>query len=407
MPSPSNDPEIQAKVPSPPVSIVGDCVTSSPSPTIASVGKHEVNLRELEHETASFDDHCQGILKKVLSHSNCNYMKFYDVSRLQFDTLSRFITSRECFFGRPRLSYLSSQSVIMVEWPSALHEAPINAFHSILNQQITSLPYPRHALSILVNQNAAMKSPNSDAEYIPDTSLSFFSKVGPRLHKYQLILEVAFTQSLTDVLQKVKDIIELFPEVVVVLVIDISESPYRSPKSGGVAWETFRNYGGSIDFDTFLVAGNGSDASSVGHPVDRLSGPKIDIDVMEGAHYAHGSTSGNTDMDRVEALLNQGFNLIKDSLVAFSRELASSSGISVDLAALQNHVVSFPLSWNFFLDEFKAAAELTAHERYFGWYYRMFRGTKRQTEEEEYLPDEGSSSSDFTPTTCSDGPGPM
>ncbi|KAN0086076.1 hypothetical protein V8E55_007210 [Tylopilus felleus] len=271
--------------------------------------------------------------------------------------------------------------IMIVEWTTAVHEAPINAFRSILSKQISTISYSRNVLSILVNQNAAMKSHNSNSQYIPDTSLSFFSKVWPCLHKYQLILEVVFMQSLTNVLQKVKGIIELFPKITVVLVINISESCHILPESGNVVWANFRNYGSSIDFDTFLAAGDGSDAS-VGHPVtsgghtwcfiewinyhiwvkDGLSGPKINIDVMEGVHYACSSITGDVGMDWIEALLNQGFNLIRDSLIAFSQELSSSPGVSVDLSTLQNHNISFTSLWNFFLDEFKDAAELTGYE---------------------------------------------
>jgi len=358
--------------------------------------------------------------------------------RSQFDTLSDCISRHESLFERPRLSFF--QGIIIMEWPTPVHEAPVIALAKLLIRQTDAIPFPSVAVDILVHHNSPMKALETENEYIPDTSLSFLSKVRPRLHNYQLILEVAFTQTLEDVLKKVKNTLESFPEILVVLILDISERQCPRPKSGDAAWEFFRNHGGTMTLDAFL-AGNGTEGS-VGNPVrsgghdwccienvdyhvwvrDGLSGPKINIDITDGAHYAHGSLPSKMGMDHIETLLGQGFDLIKDSLIAFCQELVNTSHISVDFDALRNHVVSFPPSWCFFEDEFKGAVECTAHERYTTWYNKVFRGTKCCIEEEEYVPEEDTtggpssappagpgptqSTSESAPATSTTSPGP-
>ncbi|KIJ19091.1 hypothetical protein PAXINDRAFT_153664 [Paxillus involutus ATCC 200175] len=313
------------------------------------------------------------------------------------------------------------QGIIMMEWPTPVHKAPVTALTEFLIQQTSTIPFPHTVLAILVHQNSPMKALETEDGYTPDTSLSFFSKVWSHLHNYQLILEVTFTQTQEDIFKKVKNILKSFPEILVVLVLAISEHQCPHPMSGGAAWEFFRNHRGTMTLDTFLTGDRPE--GSVGNPVrsgghdwccignvdyhvwvrDGLSGPKINLDVTDGAHYVHGSLPSKTGMDHVETLLGQGFDLIKDSLIAFCQERVNTSHILVDFDALCNHVVLILPLWCFFEDEFKGAVERTTHEWYTTWYTKVFRGTKRPIEEEEHVPEEDTAGSSSTPPA---GPGP-
>ncbi|KIJ06998.1 hypothetical protein PAXINDRAFT_19800 [Paxillus involutus ATCC 200175] len=346
----------------------------------------------------TLDARCKQILQQALSRSDYSFMKFEGVVRSQFDTLYNYISRHESLFGRLRLSFF--QGIIMMEWPTPVHEAPVTALTEFLIRQTSTIPFPRAALAILVHQNSPMKALETEDEYTPDTSLSFFSK---------------------DVFKKVKNILESFPEILVVLVLTISEHQCLHPMSGGAAWEFFRNHGGTMTLDTFLT-GDGPEGS-VGNPVrsgghnwccienvdyhvwvrDGLSGPKINLDVTDRAHYVHGSLPSKMGMDHVETLLGQGFDLIKDSLIAFCQEHVNTSHISVDFDALRNHVVLILPLWCFFEDEFKGVVERTTHERYTTWYTKVFRGTKCPIEEEEHVPKEDTAGSSSAPPA---GPGP-
>jgi len=65
-------------------------------------------------------------------------------------------------------------------------------------------------------------------------------------------------------------------------------------------------------------------------------------------------------MDRVDALLNRGFNLIKDSLIAFCREISPDKGL--DFAPLEKTLVEFKPHWGCFMEKICIAAELMSYE---------------------------------------------
>ena len=109
-------------------------------------------------------------------------------------------------------------------------------------------------------------------------------------------------------------------------------------------------------------------------------------------------------MGGVDAMLNKGFNLIKESLIAFCKEISGDKDI--DLKALEGTLVKFKPQWGQFIDRIQAAAELTSHERYLGWFKKEFRGTKHFPSPEDDDSSRGSmssedSASDYSTSTIS------
>ena len=134
------------------------------------------------------------------------------------------------------LSYLASQEIIIFEWASAIHETPIKEFVRATQNDILSLPYPTSLISIQLEQNECITGINTDSAFIPDTSLEFSSKVCPCLNQYQAILEVAFSQPWESVLQKVKEIVAEYPEILMVTIVNITERKYQFPEPDSEAW---------------------------------------------------------------------------------------------------------------------------------------------------------------------------
>ena len=66
------------------------------------------------------------------------------------------------------------------------------------------------------------------------------------------------------------------------------------------------------------------------------------------------------DMGGINAMLNKGFKLIKESLIAFCKEISGDKDI--DLKALEGTLVKFKPQWGRFMDRIQAATELTSHE---------------------------------------------
>ena len=127
----------------------------------------------------------------------------------------------------------------------------------------------------------------------------------PHCHKYQLILEVAFTQTLADILLKVGELLNAFPEILVVIVIDITETRvYQAPATSSVAWNTFRQHEDLLGLGEFIppqrsqkgtVINSGRHTwcsiNSIDYPVwvkNGLNGGKIDVDVTDDEWYAYG-----------------------------------------------------------------------------------------------------------------------
>lgn len=179
-----------------------------------------------------------------------------------------------------------------------------------LDKHIIDLPYPSNLLDIWTNQNISIKVPNTNSEFIPDTILSFFLKMSPHCHKYQLILEVAFTQTLADVQLKVKEFLNMFPEILMVVIVDITETePYQSPAANTMAWNTFWQCGDLLDLGTFIPSQDGPrgmvvnssrhmwcSIGSIDYHVwvrGGLKGNKIDIDVTDDKIYTWGVSSFN------------------------------------------------------------------------------------------------------------------
>ena len=199
------------------------------------------------------------------------------------------------------MSYLSC-CVLFVEWPTAIHEVPITFLTSTLDKTIVDLPYPEHLLDVWTNQNLSIKAPDTNSEFIPDALLSFLSKMFPRCHKYQLVLEVTFTQTLADILLKVGELLNAFPEILVVVVIDITETRvYQAPATGSVAWNTFWQDEDLLGLGEFIPPQRGQKGTvinsgrhtwcsinSIDYHVwvkNGLNGGKIDVDVTDDEWY--------------------------------------------------------------------------------------------------------------------------
>jgi len=202
---------------------------------------------------------------------------------------------------------------LFIEWPTAVHKVLITTLTSTLDKHIVDLPYPDSLLDVLMNQNTSIKAPDTNSEFIPDTSLSFFSKLFPCCHRYQLILKVAFTQTLADVLLKVKEFLNTFPEVLMVVVVNITEArPYQSPAADSMAWNTFQQDSNPLDLGAFITPQDslrGMTVNSGGHmwcsikSIDYhvwmksdLDGNKIDIDVTNNKFCTWGVSSFNDHM---------------------------------------------------------------------------------------------------------------
>src|SRR5882757_3127978 len=173
---------------------------------------------------------------------------------------------------RDRLTYISpdhssaSKGILIVEWPSAMHEVPFQemgraftmAFHDLLYEQDT----------ILATEHMNLSLTSGLTSTTPDMSISFTATEGP--HRTALIPffgECAFSQDEEELFQKLISEVAEHPEVVLVVVVIIKEeSPYRSPAPHSPAWETLCKDVEYLSFDRFVAKIEGSQDRVLSRP---------------------------------------------------------------------------------------------------------------------------------------------
>ncbi|KIM58281.1 hypothetical protein SCLCIDRAFT_128541, partial [Scleroderma citrinum Foug A] len=332
------------------------------------------------------------------------------------------------------LSYLASCEVILFEWPSAIHKAPINDFVQQVKDELIALPYPTTLIHIQFDQNRSISTLDLDSNFVPDAVLSFLMKVQPCLHKYQAILEVVFSQHWENVIQKVKDIIAEFLETLMVVIINITETKYQTPKPDSKAWQTFSaspflNFDAFLSFNTDSVV-SGSDVAPVGMAPNNLVIPSIMSRKhcwcsVESINYHIWVKKGLQDqecaistwmqhpriimhvgkgMEDVNVLLNRGLAMIKGSLIEMCKAISPPLGSAeplVNIASLEAASISFLLFWDNLIDSFKVAVDMTAHQQYIGWFRKSFRPGKHRLDHtykpnDNGSPSRGTTSSHYT-----------
>lgn len=148
-----------------------------------------------------------------------------------------------------RLSYLADQGLLIIQWPSAMHEAPIAELNGIMSQ-FQELNWPSELVRIYVSTNTDLESSSISA--VPDLSLICTSvEGGAKKRRVPLIVECAFSQPNEKAFEKIKELIIARPEVLMAIVIIINENKYESPKEGSPAWERFQHDPAPLRLDEF------------------------------------------------------------------------------------------------------------------------------------------------------------
>jgi hypothetical protein len=88
-------------------------------------------------------------------------------------------------------------------------------------------------------------------------------------------------------------------------------------------------------------------------------------------------------MSAITAMLEEGLNRMKESMVDFSKQICPSSDCS-DLAEAN---IFLPIRWRHAVKGILSASDIMSHQRYQTWHTAAFIGTKRNRDE-TYCPSE-------------------
>ncbi|KAI6022062.1 hypothetical protein EDC04DRAFT_2937332 [Pisolithus marmoratus] len=303
----------------------------------------------------------------------------------------------------------------MIQLVSAIHEAPISEFNSILShfQQVS---YPHNIVHIQVSMNSDMEGEFISA--IPDLALVMSLMKGNKIQCFPLIVECAFSQPRQKVFKKVAMLISARPKVLMVVIVLINESPhYQLPSDKSLAWKMFVNHQDSLDLTGFMslcdvdsgnvdvdkdfmvpvvIAGHtwccissvdyyiwlkhtpntGDEGSSL------VSMIRVDPDttVEQSEWSVHGELPRNKNLDHFDGLLNKGLEMIQLDIIQFCQEIAICHNLPANYSGLEKSIC-LPPSWDHFCSALVNAREITAHAHFMHWYKDSFRGKKRPTTE--------------------------
>lgn len=160
----------------------------------------------------------------------------------------------------------SSKGIVIVEWPTAMHEVPFEEMSKAFTVAFYTLPYDQDVIRTTVHMNLSLKSDFMSAT--PDMSISFTTMEGPsRAALVPFIGECAFSQDEGKLIQKLKSEVAAHPEVVLVVAVIIrEESPYRSPAPYSPTWETLCK-GPPSSFNDFMADIEGSKERTLSRPI--------------------------------------------------------------------------------------------------------------------------------------------
>ncbi|KAG1721683.1 hypothetical protein EDD22DRAFT_962437 [Suillus occidentalis] len=85
---------------------------------------------------------CKKVIKFIAKPNRETEYAFFGVGQVEYDVLERFIEeTSQISLLRPRLTHIAETNSLLVEMPSALHEAPFAALHSDFSDFFKRIPY--------------------------------------------------------------------------------------------------------------------------------------------------------------------------------------------------------------------------------------------------------------------------
>ncbi|KAG2336721.1 hypothetical protein BDR05DRAFT_1005604 [Suillus weaverae] len=276
---------------------------------------------------------------------------------------------------KPKLSYLAEEYLLIVEMPSAVHEAPLVPFHVAFACFFRSIDFDHSLLNVCVLCNTEASSINP---VIPDLRVSIqdMSDTKKKVH-VSLLGETALSQNRRTLLKKFRNAINLNPDLLVAMMAEVDETTgYRSPKKKSPAMamlretsprssENFNNATGTLPALNNPVQVEGHTWCSI-HSVRfkvwvRGANP-INIDTTDKNLVACGTLYPVEDMVAVHAMIQKGVSAIREQLITLYQRIdphADADSMRIPPFILHNQEI---------VTKIAGAMSETAHRRYMAWY---------------------------------------
>ncbi|KAG1759334.1 hypothetical protein EDD22DRAFT_955979 [Suillus occidentalis] len=333
---------------------------------------------------------CMKILQFISDHS-AECAVFSAVKPGEYAKLIEFI---DHFGVKTRLTYDQKERSLLVEMPSAIHEAPMAAVQCAFLKFFTALPFPKR----LVNTNVLTGITSKKS--IPDLRISLQNVAD---YRFSLIVtgwgETAFSQGVRPMYRKLRTAIKVNPSLLLVMAAVVDEThQYHAPRPGSVAWNTLL-FEPTIRSQGDFIAGVGVTRPALDRPlvveghtwaslgevrlkawirpgdVD-VDDHTIDMSTNDPDKVAEGIFYPTNNMDDVLAIIERGANMIRERLIILCQDIQPN----IDIRPLQDPNIAFHFDLDDLHTKLVGAMGETAYERYEDWYTKAPRPriTKRK-----------------------------
>ncbi|KAG1795618.1 uncharacterized protein HD556DRAFT_1441954 [Suillus plorans] len=337
------------------------------------------------------------ILKEITKRTpeTGHVMEFHGVTPREYYVLQNVLEET----GRKlRLSYDSNERVLLVDMPSAIHEAPFTKLKDSLASTLQSLPYDHKLICSAVNMNLALEI--EGASVMPDISIALMKSAHAQ-------------RPVAHALDKMKKTIRAHPEVTMAILAVVREAKvYESPKEGSVASATLLTSQRPMPRSEFIaeefppcepveIAGHTwCHLSSVEYMVwvKPDDAAQLDLDDEDEQYMARGALFPAFRMGAVMNMIQRGLEKVRDAFAAYSEHLDET----VDVTRLEEAEVVFSIDWDDTITLMHDAVLSTSYARYKHWHEDaqlkdepvQITTTGKRIRDPSYSPSESSASDD-------------
>ncbi|KAG2744920.1 hypothetical protein P692DRAFT_20877480 [Suillus brevipes Sb2] len=307
-------------------------------------------------------------------------MEFHDVGAREYEAIEDVLgeTGRT---SKPRLTYDYEKTSLLVEMPSAIHEAPFDCLKLSLGNSITATSYDNDLIFPMVHMNSSLSV--KEKSVTPDICITVTPAVGPtKIVLVPFVGECACSEDKAHAIGKLKDTIAAHPDTQMAVLGLIREArPYSSPVKGSIAWKTLSKPNKTLPLADFITKRHLpctpiTVAQHVWCHIRTVEvfvwvrgddGSAINLDNED--NMAHGTLLLDINMDAVKLMLKRGLGKIRDSLVTFSKQLNSE----IDCTELEEAVIALVIRWKDFVIALNNGADVTAWRRYRAWHKKIIK----------------------------------
>jgi len=150
--------------------------------------------------------------------------------------VSRFDSARVVANGSSRLSYNYDTLTLVVEMPSPPHEAVIKFINAGLENADRFLQSHIDDKLLYSNLHTNLTISAGAHRFTHDIAHVVTGRRIPPIKSIPIIGEVAKSQTEGDLLQRFRDVVQAFPDVLMLIMVVIGEGPYSAPRRHSDAW---------------------------------------------------------------------------------------------------------------------------------------------------------------------------